>query len=59
MCHVADITLERGEAEVAALLEIEWSYSRGEFIEPGHSRDGYGRGWSCDRLTATVDGKEE
>lgn len=57
MNHSATIALERGEDEVSAELEIEWTYSRGEYLEPGHSCNGYGRGWSCSRITATVDGK--
>lgn len=45
MTRDVDDTIERDGEEIPVALEIEWTYDRGEFIEAGHSFNGYGAGW--------------
>ena len=46
-------TLEREAEDVDVTVTCRWHYERGEFIEPGHRCNGYGKGWVCDEITAT------
>lgn len=50
--HSAEETVERDGEEIPVLLEIEWRHSEGVYLEPGHSRNGYGKGWYCKDITA-------
>lgn len=44
-------TIEREGEDIPIMLDIEWKYDAGEYIEPGHFCNGYGRGW---RATLTA-----
>jgi hypothetical protein len=39
-----DETIERDGQEIAIVLEIDWKYDGGSFVEPGHPCNGYGAG---------------
>jgi hypothetical protein len=47
--------LDRGEDEIEVTVTCQWSFNPGETIEPGHSFNGYGKGWECDEVTAVDD----
>ena len=47
--------VERAGMEIKIILQIEWRYSRGEYLEPGHRHNGHGKGWYCSKLNARVD----
>jgi len=53
MTHTAEAFLYRGEDEMPVTIEIQWSYDEGVYLERGHPRNGYGKGWICDALKAT------
>lgn len=50
--------IERGGDDVAVVVQCWWSYDPGQSIEPGHPDNGYGRGWTCDKVTAAREDDE-